>query len=80
MPSGMIERLQRSRRCFFAVDVVSQAKAALFDQRLFGPNPTQQSPEDLRQAIEAAYPVSNAPLRTQCGGSPTEAQHCRRSC
>ena len=71
IPREMVERLQRSRLAFFAIDVVEQAKRALFDQLLFGPQPTAP-PAQLQQLIHHTHPVHSTAAHT----ARTPAHQC----
>ena len=71
IPRAVVERLRRSRRAFFAVDVVAQAKQALFDQRLFGGQRSHRgrAAERLMDDIHARFPVARAqPRQTTAHG------------
>jgi len=64
IPREMVERLTRSRRAFFAIETVAQAKQAMFDIQLFGRQPDSTSqqatgdrPQFIMDQIDAQYPL-----------------------
>jgi hypothetical protein len=81
IPESMVARLRHSRRAFFATDTVAQAKQALFDLSLFGPQAAggggggggeQHTADAISQRIDQQFPVISS-SSTQAPARPAAA-------